>query len=91
VLALIMDGSHRSAVVARILRSFCVRGHRSKIMFGVLVIVLRPDGVADLGFRASKRQIPLIISSRVLRAYRLGARGARCPPLRAGRQMTLPV
>ena len=60
-------------------------------MFGVLVIVLCPDGVADLGFGASKRQIPLVISSRVLRAYRLGACGARCPPLRAGRQMRLPV
>ena len=60
-------------------------------MFGVLVIVLCPDGVTDLGFGASKRQIPLVISSRVLRAYRLGACGARCPPLRAGRQMRLPV
>ena len=45
-------------------------------MFGVLVIVLCPDGVADLGFGASKRQIPLVISSRVLRAYQLGACGA---------------
>jgi hypothetical protein len=60
-------------------------------MFGVLVIVLCSDGVADLGFGASKHQIPLVISSGVLRAYRLGACGARCLPLRAGRQMRLPV
>ena len=45
-------------------------------MFGVLVIVLCPDGVADLGFSARKCEIPLVVSSRVLRAYRLGACGA---------------
>jgi hypothetical protein len=37
-------------------------------MFGVLVIVLCPNGVANLGFSAGKRQIPLVVSSRVLRA-----------------------
>jgi hypothetical protein len=50
-------------------------------MFGVLVVVLCPDRVADLGFSAGERQIPLIVFSRVLRAYRLRAGGARCPPL----------
>jgi hypothetical protein len=50
-------------------------------MFGVLVVVLCPDRVADLGFSAGERQIPLIVSSRVLRAYRLRAGGVRCPPL----------
>jgi hypothetical protein len=44
-------------------------------MFGVLIIVLCPDCVADLGFSAGERQIPLAVSSRVLRAYGLGARG----------------
>jgi hypothetical protein len=37
-------------------------------MFGVLVIVLCPDCVADLGFSAGERQIPLVVSSGVLRA-----------------------
>jgi hypothetical protein len=68
----------------RLLGSFRIRGHRSEIMFGVLVIVLCSDCVADLGFSAGERQIPFVVSSRVLRAYRLGASGARCPPLRAG-------
>ena len=53
-------------------------------MFGVLVIVLCPDCVAILGFGAGKRQIPLVVSSRVLRVYQLGADGTRCPPFRAG-------
>ena len=41
-------------------------------MFGVLVVVLCPDRVADLGFITSERQIPLIVFLRVLRALRLG-------------------
>ncbi len=45
-------------------------------MFGVLVIVLCPDCVADLRFSTGERQIPLVVSSRVLKAYRLGAGGA---------------
>src|SRR6478672_2631989 len=64
----------------RVLRSFSVRGYRPKIMFGVLIVVLFPDRVADLGFGAGERQIPVIVSLRVLRA---GAGGTRCPPLRA--------
>ena len=82
MLALIVDGKWPSQ--QRLLRSFRIRGHRSEIMFRVLVIVLCPDCVADLGFSAGERQIPLVVSSRVLRAYRLGASGARCPLLRAG-------
>jgi hypothetical protein len=31
-------------------------------MLGVLVVVLCPDGVADLGFSTGERQIPLILS-----------------------------
>ena len=57
-------------------------------MFGVLVVVLCPDCVADLGFGAGERQIPLVVSSRVLRAYRFRAGGTRCPPLRTWQQMT---
>jgi hypothetical protein len=61
-----------------------VRGHRSVIMFGVLVVVLCPDRVADYGFSTGKREISLIVSLRVLRALRLGTCGTRYPPLRAG-------
>ena len=48
-------------------------------MFGILVVVLRPDSVADLGFSTSERQIALIVSLRVLRVPRLGADGTRRP------------
>ena len=74
---------HKRPSQQRLLRPFSVRAHRSEIMFGVLVVVLCPDRVADLGFITSERQIPLIVSLRVLRALRLGAGGTRCPPLRA--------
>jgi hypothetical protein len=50
-----------------------VRGHRSEIMFGVLVVVFCPDGVAALGFSLGERQIPLIVSLRVVRALLFGA------------------
>ena len=42
-------------------------------MFGVLVVVLCADHVADLGFSPGERQIPLIVSLRVLRTLWLGA------------------
>jgi hypothetical protein len=42
-------------------------------MLGVLVVVLCPDRVADYGLGTGERQIPLIVSLRVLRALRLGA------------------
>jgi hypothetical protein len=61
----------------------CVRGHRSVIMFGVLVVVLCPDRVAGSGFGLGEFQIPLIVSLRALRTLRLGAGTARCPALRA--------
>jgi hypothetical protein len=44
-------------------------------MFGVLIVVLCPDRVADLGFSTSERQIALIVSLRVLSVPRLGAGG----------------
>src|SRR5947209_5722755 len=63
---------------------FWVRGHRSEIMFGVLVVVLCPDCVADQGLGTGERQIALIVSLRISRPVRLGAAGARCPPLGVG-------
>ena len=42
-------------------------------MFGVLVVVFCPDYVAALGFSLGERQIPLIVSLRVVRARLFGA------------------
>jgi len=53
-------------------------------MFSVLVVVLRPDHIAGLGFSSGQREIPLIASLRVLRALRLWAGGVRWPRLWAG-------
>ena len=50
-------------------------------MFGVLIVVLSPDGITDLGFSTRKCQILLIGSLRVLRSRWLGTRGARRPPV----------
>ena len=36
-------------------------------MFGVLVVVFCPDCVAALGFSLGERQIPLIVSLRIVR------------------------
>jgi len=55
-------------------------------MFSVLVVALCPDRVAELGFSTGERQVSLIASLGVLRAPRLGAGGARCPPVRADSQ-----
>jgi hypothetical protein len=46
-------------------------------MFGVLVVVLCPDCIAGLGCSLGEPQIPLIASSRVVRALRLWAGGTR--------------
>ena len=59
------------------------RGHRPEIMFGVLVVILRRDFITGLGFSLGQREIPLIISLRVVRAVSFWASGTRCPPLRA--------
>ena len=67
-----------------------VRGHRSKIMLGVLVVVLRPDRIAGQSLRLGQREIPLIVSlrvlasMRVLRAPRFGTGGVLSPSLGAG-------
>jgi hypothetical protein len=58
-----------------------IRGHQSEIMFGVLVVVFCPDWVAALGFSLGERQIPVIVSSRVVRALWLWSGRTRCPPL----------
>jgi hypothetical protein len=50
-------------------------------MFGVLVVVFCPDWVAALGFSLGERQIPVIVSSRVVRALWLWSGRTRCPPL----------
>jgi hypothetical protein len=47
------------------------------MMLGVLVIVLCPNRVANLGFGAGERQISLIVSLRVLRVFPFGAGGTR--------------
>jgi hypothetical protein len=41
-------------------------------MFGVLVVVFCPDGVAALDFSLGERQIPLIVSLRVVKALLFG-------------------
>ena len=76
--------SSRRAPRRSLLCRSSVRGHRSEKMFSVLVVVLRPDYIAGQGFRSGQREIPLIASSRVLRALRLWAGDTRGPPLRAG-------
>jgi len=48
-------------------------------MLGVLVVVLCPNHVADLGFSAGERQISLIVSLRVLRALWGGHRVPSAP------------
>jgi hypothetical protein len=48
-------------------------------MFGVLIIVLSADEIASPDFGLSQRQIPLVVSLRVLRALRLGADRRRRP------------
>jgi hypothetical protein len=68
--------------VQGLLPRFLIRVHRSEIMLGVLVIILRPNRVADLGFSAGQREILFIVSLRVLRARRLGPCDTGCPPPR---------
>jgi hypothetical protein len=71
--------------VHRLLPRFWVRVHRSEIMLGVLVVILRPNRVADLGFSARQSEILFLVSLRVL-GVRLGLGGTRRPPLRARRE-----
>ena len=55
--------------------------HRSEIMFGVLVVVLRRDRVAILRFSAGQRQVSLVASLQVLKAIWLGSGRGRYPVL----------
>ena len=71
----------RASVCELLLRPSSVRRHQPKIMFGVLVVVLCPDRVTDLGFSTGECQILLIGFLRVLGFRWLGTRGARRPPV----------
>jgi hypothetical protein len=46
-------------------------------MFSVLIVVFCCDYVAALGFSLGQGEIPLIVSSRVVRALVFGASGIR--------------
>ena len=74
----VRNGRERPSLQSLLCRAG-IRGHRSEIMFGVLVVILGPDRIATLGFSLGQRQIPFIVSLCVLRALRLGAGGIRCP------------
>jgi hypothetical protein len=50
-------------------------------MFGVLVVVLGRDPIARLEFSLGQGEVPVIVSSRVVRASLLCAGRTRCPPL----------
>jgi hypothetical protein len=76
----------RRASRKRLLRRFSVRRQQPEIVFGVLVVVLRPDDVAGPRFFLSKREISLISFLGALRPVQLWAGGTRCPPLWAGRK-----
>jgi hypothetical protein len=67
--------------MVRLLRSLSIRGHRPKIMFGVLVVVLCRDCIAILCFHPGQRQIPLIALFQVLKALRLKTGCDRHPAL----------
>ena len=60
---------------------FSVRGHRSEIVFRVLVIVLRADPIAGLDLRLGQREIALVASLRVMRAPQFRANDIRRPSL----------
>ena len=59
-------------------------------MFGVLVVVFCPDGVAALDFSLGERQIPLIVSLRIVKALLFGGRHSMTTAL-SGQQTALPV
>src|SRR5262245_32499960 len=58
-----------------------IRGHQSKIMFGVLVVVLGGYPIARLEFSLGQGQVTVIASSRVVSAPWVRAGRTRCPPL----------
>ena len=80
-LKLLLRGAGQSAACHRdkLLCRFAIRRHRSEIVFGVLVIVFRSNRIAGPGLRLGEREIPLIISLRILRALRIGTIGCKPP------------
>ena len=69
-------------IARRRLRStVSIPGHRSVVMFGMLVIVFRRHNIARPGFLLGKREISLVVSKRACGTVHLGAVGIRCPPL----------
>jgi hypothetical protein len=67
--------------------SFSVPRHRSVIMFGMLVVVLRPDNIPGPGFFLGQREKSLIASLRASGRVRLGPVGVGRPPLWAGNRL----
>src|SRR4051812_45845223 len=61
------------------LSRFRIWRHRSEIMFGILVVIFRPDDVASQDFRLGQCQISLIVSLRTLKVLWLFAPGIRIP------------
>ena len=59
-------------------------------MFGVLIIVLRPDCIADLGFSPRERQVSLIVPLGTLRVFRFRTACICCPPARASSKWGCP-
>ena len=51
----------------------------TEVMFGVLIIVLRPDCIADLGFSPRERQVSLIVPLGILRVFRFRTARTGCP------------
>jgi hypothetical protein len=70
-----IDTRNRIEPLARLLFRSSVRGHRSEIMFSVLVVVLRPYHIAGQGFSSGQREIPLIASSPLPRSQQEFAPG----------------
>jgi hypothetical protein len=64
--------------VENLLRRFSIRRHRSEIVLGVLVVVLRPDDIARLGLSLRQSNILLIAPLRVLGAPLLGTGDVGC-------------
>src|SRR5579859_4775725 len=54
---------------------FSGRGHRSEIMFGVLIIVLGANGVSGYSLSTSEFQVSYVVSSCVLDRHVRGASG----------------
>jgi hypothetical protein len=56
-----------------------IRGDQSEIMFGVLVVVLGRDPIAGLEFSLGQCNVPVIVSSSIVRALRRWTGRTRYP------------